>query len=138
MSRLERMSFSIEKPLRAKLEKILKESRYTNRSEFFRDMIRSKLVEREWKNGKEVLGTLTLIYDHHSTRLSRNLAKIQHNHHTSVLASTHLHVDEHTCAEVIIIKGRADRINKIANQLRGQKGVFHAALSMSSTGKGMA
>jgi CopG family nickel-responsive transcriptional regulator len=138
MSDLVRMSFSIEAPLLARLEKLLKSSRYTNRSEFIRDMIRGRLVEREWEADQEALGTITLIYNHHARGLSEKLTELQHHHHQSVLASTHVHLDHDTCAEMIMVRGRASQLRAVADLLRQHKGVLHAALSMSSTGKKLA
>ena len=134
MSDLVRLSLSIEQPLLKRLEKMLKTSRYANRSEFVRDMIRDRLVEEAWNAGDEVVGTVTLIYDHHTRQLSEKLTELQHRHHTAVLAATHVHLDEHMCAEMILIKGKAGEIRRIADSLRQQKGVLHTTLSMSATG----
>ena len=138
MSELVRLSFSIEKPLFKQLEKLAKASQYANRSEFIRDLIRSRLVGTEWERNEEALGTVTIIYDHHSRRLSEKLTDVQHHHHPAILATTHVHLDEHLCSEMIMVKGKADQIRKIADLLGRQKGVLHASLSMSSTGKKLA
>lgn len=138
MTDLVRMSFSIEKPLSEKLEQLIRESRYTNRSEFVRDMIREQLVSKQWRADEEALGTVTLVYNHQLRHLGEKLTRVQHHHHEQVLAATHVHLDHDLCAEVIIIRGRASVIQHIANDLRQQKGVLHATLSMSTTGKNMA
>jgi CopG family nickel-responsive transcriptional regulator len=135
MSELVRMSVSIEKPLFRNLERMIRGSRYTNRSEFLRDLIRERLVEEEWQHDREVVATITLVYDHHVRLLNRKLTDLQHDHHGRILASTHVHLDKHMCAEMIMLKGRAGEIKQIGDLLRQQKGVFHAGLSMSSTGK---
>ena len=135
MSTLARLSFSLEQPLLDRLEKLLKESRYENRSEFIRDMIRGQLVEKEWERNEEALGTVTLLYDHHMRQLSDRLMDLQHEYHDAVLATTHVHLDHELCAETIMVRGRAERIRRLADLLRRQKGVLHATLSMSSTGK---
>ena len=135
MTELTRLSFSIEKPLLEQLEKLRKNSKYANRSEFIRDMIREQLVERQWQQDRQTLGTITLLYNHHLHKLSDKLTDLQHHHHQSILVSTHVHLDKHLCAEVLLVKGRASRIRKLADLLRQQKGVLHAALSISSTGK---
>ena len=134
MSDLVRMSLSIEKPLFDRLEKLVKRSSYTNRSEFVRDMIRDRLVEGEWAKDQEVLGTVTLVYDHHRRQLSEKLIALQHHHHGAVLASTHVHLTEHLCAEMILVKGKASQVRKLADLMRQQKGVLRADLSMASTG----
>ena len=138
MADLVRMSFSIEQPLCKQLEKMVKESRYTNRSEFVRDMIREQLVSRQWQEDADALGTVTLVYNHHKRRLGEKLTRLQHHHHQEILAATHVHLDHDLCAEVVIIRGHASAIRHIADELRQQKGVLHAALSMSTTGQNLA
>jgi len=137
MTELTRLSFSIEKPLLKQLEKLRKASKYANRSEFIRDMIRQQLVGRQWQDDRETLGTVTLLYNHHLHKLSEKLTDLQHHHHENILVSTHVHLDKDLCAEVLLVKGRASQIRRLANLLRQQKGVLHGALSISSTGKSL-
>jgi CopG family nickel-responsive transcriptional regulator len=134
MSDLVRLSLSLEKPLFDKLERLVRQRGYANRSEFVRDMIRQNLVQTEWQRDQEVIGTITLVYDHHRRQLSEKLTSLQHHHHGAVLATTHVHLTEHLCAEMILIRGRASLIRKLADQIHQQKGVLHAELSMTSTG----
>ncbi len=138
MPDLVRLSLSLERPLLDRLEGMLRSGRRTNRSEFVRDLIRSRLVEQEWEQGHEVVGTITLVYDHDARQLSQKLTRLQHRHHAVVLATTHVHLDRHLCAEMILARGAASDIREIADLLRQQKGVLHSALSMSSTGKRLA
>ena len=136
MSQLERLSFSLERPLMKKLQQLVKRSGYANRSEYIRDMIRQRLVQEQWETSDEpVVGTVTMIYDHHARQLSEKLTHIQHDHHDAVLATTHVHLDHHMCAEMIMMKGPAHMLRRLADSLRQQKGVLHAELAISSTGK---
>jgi len=137
MSDLERLSFSIEKDLLKQFESLVENSKYKNRSEFVRDMIRKELVEREWKSNAVVIGTVTLIYDHHTRGLNDKLTALQHDHVDSILASTHVHLDHALCAEMIMMKGRQTELRALADQLQKQQGVLHAALSLSTTGKSL-
>jgi len=137
MTEFTRLRFSIEKPLLEQLEKLRKLSKYANRSEFIRDMIRQQLVGRQWQDDRETLGTVTLLYNHHLHKLSEKLTDLQHHHHENILVSTHVHLDKDLCAEVLLVKGRASQIRRLANLLRQQKGVLHGALSISSTGKSL-
>jgi len=136
MTQLHRFSFSIEKPLAEKLEKMIRDNHYENRSEFIRDLVRGKMVAEEWETGGgEALGTISLLYDHHKRRLSEKLIEAQHHHAAQVLASTHVHLDERICAEMIMVKGKAVDIRHLFDHMRQEKGVLHAAISLSSTGK---
>ncbi|HPR65005.1 MAG TPA: nickel-responsive transcriptional regulator NikR [Thermoanaerobaculia bacterium] len=134
MTQLARLSFSIEQGLANRLEELVKTRGYTNRSEFIRDMIRDRLVEETWAVEGEGVGAITLIYDHHGRQLTDRLTHIQHHHHEVIMATTHVHLDEHLCVEVILVKGRVDTIRSLADQLRKQRGVLHGGLSMSASG----
>ncbi|ALG67273.1 nickel-responsive transcriptional regulator NikR [Beggiatoa leptomitoformis] len=135
MSDLVRLSFSIEQPLVDKLEQLVARSDYDNRSEFIRDMIRAKIVEHAWEADEEAIGTITLVYNHHSRLLNEKLTDLQHDYHQMILATTHVHLDAHLCAEMIMVRGHASDIRQLANLLQQPKGVLHATLSMTSTGK---
>jgi len=138
MADLVRVSFTIEKPLYRRLEQLQRNARYDNRSEFIRDLIRAKLVEEQWKEDEEAVGTISLVYNHEVRLLSRKLTSLQHRHHDAILATTHVHLDQHLCAEMIMVKGRPSTIEEMADRLGTQKGVLHVAVSMSSTGRRLA
>lgn len=137
MPELVRLSFSIDAALAERFEEMVRRSEYDNRSEFFRDMIRERMVAEEWQGGQvsEAVGTITLVYDHHARGVNEKLTDLQHDHHDVILATTHVHLDHHVCAEVIICQGRPEVIRSICDRLRQQKGVLHGALTMSSTGR---
>ena len=135
MSGLVRLSLSLEKALYDSMENLVRDSGYENRSEFIRDLIRDRMVRQEWEKNEEAVGTITLIYDHHARMLSEKITSLQHHHHREILAATHVHLDDRMCAEVVLVKGSAEEIRHIADDMRRQKGMLHAALSMSSTGK---
>lgn len=138
MAGVVRLSFSLEQPLLERLEKLVETGQYANRSEYIRDLIRDRLVEEEWKRNEEAVGTITLVYDHHVRGLTDKLTAAQHDFHEVILASTHVHLDHSLCAETVVVKGRAVQIKTLSDRLRQQKGVLHASLSLSSTGKNLA
>ena len=135
MSELMRVSFTIEKSLYERMERLLRGNRHGNRSEFLRDLIRARLVSEEWKANEEAIGTITLVFDHAVRYLSHKLTDVQHEHHAAVLATTHVHLDKHLCAEMVMVRGRPREIEEIAERLGREKGVLHAGITMSSTGK---
>ena len=108
---------------------------YRTRSEAIGDMMRGHLVEEEWDEGREVIGTVTIVYEHESRELSGVLNELQHHESDIVVCATHVHVDAHNCLEVLIVRGKADSIQAIADRLIGVKGVKHGKLVLTSTGK---
>jgi CopG family transcriptional regulator, nickel-responsive regulator len=136
MSHLKRFGVAMGDALLTKLDQIVRHKNYANRSAALRDLVRDQLVEAEWANPRqEVVGTLTMVYDHHARLLADKMGDIQHEHHGNIIASTHVHLDAHNCAEVVIIKGQSATIKKIADRLIATKGVKHGKLVMTSTGK---
>jgi CopG family nickel-responsive transcriptional regulator len=138
MSDLVRFTVSIENSLFERFERQVADSQYANRSEFIRDLIRNHMVEREWETDEELLGTISLLYDHHVHGLGERLTHEQHHFMGRVLATTHVHLDEHLCAEMIMVRGTGEDIRTLADRLRREKGVLHAKLATGTTGKGLA
>jgi CopG family nickel-responsive transcriptional regulator len=138
MTELVRLSLSLEQPLFRRLEEMARESNYENRSAFVRDLIRTYLVEQAWEKNEEALGTITLVYNHHARCLNEKLTAIQHKYHHHVLATTHIHLDHDLCAEMIMAKGKAGEIKALCDKMKQVKGVLHATLAISSTGKKLA
>jgi len=137
MAGLVRFGVSLEKELLCKFDRLIKEKDYTNRSEAFRDLIRQELVRKEWKENKEIAGTITLLYDHHKRELVDKLTDIQHKYHKSVVSTQHIHLDHNNCMEIVAIKGKPEDVQKLAQKLKATKGVKHGALTMASTGKNL-
>lgn len=137
MSNLVRFTVSIEKSLFDRLEKEVADHDYRNRSEFVRDLIRNYLVDQEWQTDKVLLGTIWLLYDHHTHGLTERLTEQQHHFAGKVLATTHVHLDEHLCAEMIMVRGKGKEIQALADGLQREKGVLHAKLAAGTTGQAL-
>jgi len=106
-----------------------------NRSEVVRDLVRDALVEDECATpGVEVIGTLTIVYDHHASDLQEKLHRIQHDCYQSIISTMHVHVDESNCLEVIVIRGETSYVQDVANLILGTKGVQNGKLVLTSTG----
>lgn len=137
MSDLVRFSISLEKHLFEKLDERVIESDYHSRSEFIRGLIRNELVDREWETDQILLGTISLLYDHHVRGLSERLTHEQHHFPGDVLATTHVHMDDRLCAEMIMVRGPGKSIKALADHLRREKGVLHAKLATGTTGQSL-
>ncbi|MCM8797501.1 MAG: nickel-responsive transcriptional regulator NikR [Candidatus Omnitrophica bacterium] len=132
-----RFGVSLDKGLLEKFDKLIQSRGYTNRSEAFRDLIRQELVKKEWQEGKEIAGAVTLIYNHHKRELLNKITDVQHNFQKIIISTQHIHLDHHNCLEIVAIKGNPRESQKLADALKSIKGVKHVTLSMSSTGKGI-
>lgn len=135
MSGLSRIGVAIDSDLLAKFDRLIGKRGYTNRSEAFRDLIRDELVEQTWESpDSQVVGTVTLVYDHHVRQLSQKLTAIQHDHHHAILSTLHVHLDHDNCLEVIVVKGKSAEVRKVADALISTKGVKHGRLTITTAG----
>ena len=138
MTTLERFSVSMEDDLLARFDTLISARGYASRSEAIRDLVRQELVKEEWSDpDAEVIGAVTIVYEHHVHELSNVLADLQHRYHDCNICSTHIHMDAHNCLEVIIVRGSSTKITEIANTLISTRGVKHGKLVSTTTGRSM-
>ena len=130
-----RFSVSLPGPLLEQLDEMTQEKGYDNRSLAIADMIRDHLVDHRQKFGThEIAGTITLVYDHHKQNVQAVFTDIQHDHHNVIISTMHVHLDHQNCMEVLVVRGQASVIKKIADELIAAKGVKHGKLTVTSTG----
>jgi CopG family nickel-responsive transcriptional regulator len=138
MSDLARFGISIDDRLLKRFDDLIADKGYVNRSEAIRDLIRNALVEDAWaREDEETVGTVTLVYNHHTRDLADKLTEQQHSHHEAIISALHVHLDAHHCLEVVVVKGKAKSVKRLADELIGTKGVKHGKLVTSTTGKGL-
>lgn len=129
--------FSIAVPedlLRAFDDQIKRRGDNANRSEAIRDLIRASLVEDAQRTpGAQVIGSLTMIYDHHAGDLTRRLDEVQHDYTDEIVSTMHVHLDHHNCLEILALKGRGERVYELADKLLGLRGVSHGELTCAAT-----
>lgn len=136
MSELIRFGVSIDNQLGKKFDALVGRKGYATRSEAIRDMIRDSLVEHEWESeDRETVGTITIVYNHHTRELEHVLTDMQHKSFNRIISTLHVHLDAHNCLEVLVVKGKSREIRNIADRLIGAKGVKHGKLTMTTTGK---
>lgn len=134
-----RFSVSLPQSLLRDLDAMAVQKGYSNRSLLIADMVRNWLVDHRQQRGSgEIAGTITLVYDHHKPRLQDLLTDIQHNHHNLIISTLHVHLDHHNCLEILVLRGKAAPIRKLADSLIGTRGIKHGKLTVTTTGKDMA
>ena len=135
MSDLSRIGVAIESRLLDKFDRLIAQRGYTNRSQAFRDLIRDELVEKAWESpDSAVVGTVTLVYNHHVRLLNEKLTDLQHDHHKSILSTLHVHLDHDNCLVVLVVRGRSAEVRKIADALISTRGVKHGRLTITTSG----
>ena len=131
---LKRFSVSLEDDLLEKFDNYINGHGYSNRSEAIRDLIRTTLVNEEWELDSEVVGVVTLVYNHHQSQLQERITELQHHYYQLITSTTHDHMENHNCLEVTIVKGKASMVRELAEGMTALRGVKNGNLTMSSTG----
>jgi len=137
---VERVGISLEVELLKQFDRLIAHKGYVNRSEAIRDLIRDSLVQREWSESigrEERVAVVALVYDHDASSLVQKLAHIQHENHKAVVSSLHVHMDEHNCLEVLVLRGRASEVIAMGEGLVSTRGVKFGRVLPATTGKGL-
>ncbi len=135
MSKISRFGVSLEDDLLRSFDRSIVEMGYANRSEAIRDLIRDHLIQKKVNRGEgDIVGVVSLVYDHRTHRLGDLLADMQHKAQVTVNASLHIHLDEHNCLEVIVIRGGAQKVHEVAGKLIATKGVENGKLITTAAG----
>ena len=137
---LERIGISLEDHLLAQFDRLIAAKGYVNRSEAVRDLIRDSLVQREWSESSvrdERVAVVTLVYDHDASSLAQKLAHIQHENHKAVVSALHVHMDEHNCLEVLVLRGPGREVISMGEGLISTRGVKSGKLVPATTGQGL-
>jgi CopG family nickel-responsive transcriptional regulator len=135
MSDLIRFGVSLDAVLLKPFDALIQQKGYRSRSEAIRDLIRDALVREEARRGEEVIGTISIVYDHHQRELQSHLTDLQHESVRLILTSLHVHLDADNCLEVVLTRGKSAEIQRFHDRLKSMRGVKHAALSLTTTGR---
>ena len=133
MGELSRIGIAIDSELLERFDEFIAKQGYVNRSEAFRDLVRDRLIRQVSQSpNEEVVGTLTLVYDHHTRLLPDRLTELQHEHHHEIVSTLHVHLDHDNCLEVLVVRGKSTQVHTLANLLISTKGVQHGQLTVTT------
>ena len=130
-----RISMSLEEDLLRRFDEQVVGQGYPTRSEALKALMRRALVEQEWTGNHEVAGAITIVYDHHRRGLVKRVMDVQHDHVSVIVSTQHVHLDHDHCLEIVVVKGKAARIQELAGSLKSIKGIKHNAIVMTTMGK---
>lgn len=132
-----RLSLSLPNGLAQALDRLVAEKGAASRSALVADLVRAEVVEHCSRRGKqEIAGTITLVYDHHARNLQAKLTDIQHDAEGLIVSVMHVHLSHHDCLEVLVVRGPADRVRRLADKLAAVRGVQHGKLTITTTEQG--
>ena len=132
MNELMRFGVSLEQDLLQDFDALC-ELRGPKRAEAIRHCIRRELAEEVLADpDAPVAGVLTLMFDHHDSDLPGRLTSLQHEAHSMVIATMHVHLDEHRCLEAMALRGSAAEVSHLADRLRSSRGVLQSSCSLTA------
>ncbi len=133
MDKVTRIGISLEPELLKEFDQLVSGKGYTNRSEAVRDIIRFALTDERWKDSEaDVVGTITIVYDHGKGTAQDRLMEIQHGHHENIVSTIHIHLSTEQCLEVLIVCGKVKEVQHLADEVIAVKGVNFGKLTMTS------
>jgi len=125
MDKVIRTGISFEPKLLKMFDRFIRDKGYNNRSEAISDIIRDRLAHHH-ESG--IIGTIKIIYDQRAGHYGKNVSNLQHDYHCQIVSSMHTYLDHHTCLELIVVKGKLERVNKLFKKIKETKGVKEAVL----------
>jgi len=124
---------SLEPELLKALDRITKEGGFSNRSQALRGLIRGALSTQAWQTAKgHVLAAIAIFYDSESSLATRRILEMQHEFYRDIKSSTHFHISETSCLEVLVVSGAAKEMQTLVKALKSVKGVMHADVILVS------
>jgi len=133
---LERLTVTIDEDLVAEVDSFMNERGYANRSEAFRDLLRSGLEDLRGGavTNRPCVATLSYIYDHAERELPKRLTKEFHDHHNLAQSTLHVHIDHDSCLEVTVLKGRSSEVKAFADHVLAERGVRYGHVALMPIG----
>jgi CopG family nickel-responsive transcriptional regulator len=133
MSELVRFGVSLDAALLGSFDDLCARRGYASRSEALRDMIRQELLKEHSRHDDHpATGVFSMVYDHHQPELSQQLTSRQHDAHSCIVATLHVHLDHNNCLEILVLRGMAGEISRLAERLRAVRGVKYGSFTFTS------
>lgn len=125
MTKIVRVGVTFPPELLAELDEIIDEIGYESRSKAIQDAVTLFVTEQKLlhkQEGKKA-GVLVMVYDHDVRGLEDDLVESQHHHRNVINSVLHVHLSDKECLEAVAVKGEAEDIRKLAQELATRKGV---------------
>lgn len=129
---MQRLTITIDDDLLAEVDTFIARRGYANRSEAFRDLLRSGLERAgaDTVESRNCIATLSYVYDHNARELPKRLTQEAHDHSGMAQATLHVHIDPESCLEVTVLKGDSREVKTFADRVIAERGVRHGHVVM--------
>ncbi len=125
MTKIVRVGVTFPPELLRELDETINEMGYDSRSKAIQDAVTSFITEQRLlrkQKGKKA-GVLVMVYDHDVKGLEDDLIEAQHHHRKVICSVLHVHLSDRECLEAVAVKGDAEDIRELAQELATRKGV---------------
>ncbi|MBK7097055.1 MAG: nickel-responsive transcriptional regulator NikR [Sphingobacteriales bacterium] len=129
---MKRFGVSLEESTLNELDQLVSDRKFPNRSQAVRHLIKGAAVSEKISKNSTVAGALVIVYDHHKHDLSNKLTSVQHDYHHIILSTQHIHLSRELCLETIAMRGKAQKLQEIADTIIGIKGIKHGKLVIAA------
>jgi CopG family nickel-responsive transcriptional regulator len=125
MPKIKRAGVTFPPDLLKDFDEIVGTMGYENRSKAVQDAVRMFVAERKLLQNEagDQAGLMMLLYNHEARGLESALTHVQHHFAHIICSTMHIHLSETDCLEAIAVKGNADEVRKLRDQLAAKKGV---------------
>jgi len=132
MGKVERTSFSVSPAVLKRFDDLISKIGYEDRSRALQIAMTNFITEYTWatEKGRAGVGAILFTYSHRPHGLQEALVDIQHRYRDVVDSTTHVHLDESRCLEIVSVRGQTARIQELAKRLMKTRGVTQLKLSM--------
>jgi CopG family transcriptional regulator, nickel-responsive regulator len=129
---MQRLTITIDDDLVAEVDEFINQRGYANRSEAFRDLVRSGLEHAgdAAAGNRQCIATLSYVYDHAARELPKRLTRDFHDHHDLAQTTLHVHIDHDSCLEVTVLRGKAAEVKAFTDHVIAERGVRHGHVAI--------
>ena len=125
MTKIVRVGVTFPPELLKELDETVEDMGYDSRSKAIQDAVTSFIADQRVlhrQKGRKA-GVLVMVYDHEIKGLEDDLVEYQHHHREVINSVLHVHLSDRDCLEAVAVKGDAEDIRKLAQELATRKGV---------------
>jgi len=118
------ISLALPDSLLWELDRVVEDEGYSSRSEVVRASLRSFLSKRKWLTDLKGSFIATLMFTYLKGKVKADVLDVLKHEFDDVIATeVHMHLEEENCLEILVIKGKGERIKELTGKLSTLRGI---------------
>lgn len=129
-----RFSVSLPPSIIEEFDSIWRGMGYESRSKAIHDAIQSFISEFKWTSSEaeHVAGAILILYQLDRHDIVEKIISLQHKFMSIITSTTHIHLKENACLEIIAVSGRVSEIKRLAEEIMTKRGVKQVKVAVVS------